>query len=104
MEQANGRKRYLPEKRVEIMKQHLLEKKALSEVCDVNGIHPTMYYRWLKELLSNAVYAFGKGKDRECQEWKNKALELEKKLARKNEVLSELMEEHVALKKSLGES
>ncbi|MBF8277893.1 MAG: Transposase, partial [Candidatus Brocadiaceae bacterium] len=29
-----------------------------------------MYYRWLKELLSNAVYAFGKGKDRECQEWK----------------------------------
>ena len=42
------------------MKQHLLEKKALSEVCDANGIHPTMYYRWLKELLSNAVYAFGK--------------------------------------------
>jgi hypothetical protein len=29
---------------------------------------------------------------------------LEEKLARKNEVLSELMEEHVALKKSLGES
>ena len=28
---------------------------------------------------------------------------LEEKLARKNEVLSELMEEHVALKKSLGE-
>ena len=51
MEEANGRKRYLPEKRVEIMKQHLLEKKALSEVCDANGIHPTMYYRWLKELL-----------------------------------------------------
>ena len=44
MEETNGRKRYLPEKRVEIMKQHLLEKKALSEVCDANGIHPTMYY------------------------------------------------------------
>ena len=102
MEQADGRKRYLPEKRAEIMKQHLLEKKTLSEVCDANGIHPTMYYRWLKELLSNAVYAFGKGKDKECQEWKNRALELEKKLARKNEGLSELMEDHVALKKSLG--
>lgn len=102
MEEVNGRRRYFPEKRAEIMKQHLLEKKALSEVCEANGIHPTMYYRWLKELLSNAVYAFGKGKDRECREWKDKALELEKKLARKNEVLSELMEEHVALKKSLG--
>jgi hypothetical protein len=29
---------------------------------------------------------------------------LEEKLTRKNEVLAELMEEHVALKKSLGES
>lgn len=84
------------------MKQHLFEKKALSEVCDANGIHPIMYYRWLKGLLSNAVYAFRKWKVKECREWKNKALELEKKLARKNEVLSELMEEHVALKKSLG--
>lgn len=32
MEQANGRKRYLPEKRAEIMKQYLLEKNALSNV------------------------------------------------------------------------
>jgi hypothetical protein len=29
---------------------------------------------------------------------------LEKRLQRKHEVLSELMEEHIALKKSLGES
>jgi len=29
--------------------------------------------------------------------------ELEKKLHKKNDVLAELMEEHVALKKSLGE-
>ena len=47
------------------MKQHLLEKKALSEVCGDNGIHSTMYYRRLKELLSNAVYAFGKGKGKD---------------------------------------
>ena len=30
MEQTNERKKYLPEKRAEIIKQHLLEKKALS--------------------------------------------------------------------------
>ena len=48
MEQVNERKKYLPEKRAEIMKQHLLEKKALSEVCDANGIHQAMYYCWLK--------------------------------------------------------
>jgi hypothetical protein len=32
-----------------------------------------------------------------------KVLKLEKKLAQKNEVLSELMEEHIALKKTPGE-
>lgn len=35
MEEANGRKRYLPETRVEIMKQHLLEKKTLSDALRV---------------------------------------------------------------------
>lgn len=103
MEKLNGRRSYSSEKKVIIIKQHLLEKKVLSDVCDTNGIHPTMYYRWLNELLSNGVYAFDKGKDKECLKWKKRALELEKKVARKNEVLSELMEEHIALKKSLGE-
>jgi len=31
MKEVSVRKRYLPEKRVEIMKQHLLEKKTLSD-------------------------------------------------------------------------
>lgn len=104
MATPNVRKRYNPEKRATILKQHLLEKKALSDVCDANDIHPTMYYRWLQELLTNAAYAFDKGQDKECRRWKKKALELEKKLSRKNEVLSELMEEHIALKKNLGEN
>lgn len=52
---------------MEIMKLHLLEKKTLSDVCDTNGIQPTIDYRWLKKLLSKAVYTFGK--DKECKEW-----------------------------------
>jgi len=53
METSNGRKRYSPEKRAIILKQYLLEKKALSDVCDENGIHPTMYYRWLKAAVTH---------------------------------------------------
>ncbi|WP_347275226.1 transposase [Candidatus Kuenenia sp.] len=51
MKEVSVRKRYLPEKRVEIMKQHLLEKKTLSDVCEAQVIHPTMYYRWQKQIL-----------------------------------------------------
>ncbi len=96
--------RFTVEEKVNILKQHLLEKKALSDLCDENNIHPTMFYRWQKELFSNATFALKNGKDKEIVRWKKKALELEEKLTRKNEVLSELMEDHVALKKSLGES
>lgn len=40
------RRRFTIEEKVTILKQHLLEKKALSDLCDENNIHPTMFYRW----------------------------------------------------------
>ncbi len=98
------RRRFTIEEKVNILKQHLLEKKALSDLCDENNIHPTMFYRWQRELFNNATSALKNDKDKESARWKKRISELEEKLTRKNEVLSELMEEHIALKKSLGES
>jgi transposase-like protein len=98
------RRRFTIEEKVNILKQHLLEKKALSDLCDENNIHPTMFYRWQKELFSNAAFALRNDKDKAAVRWKKRISELEEKLTRKNEVLSELMEEHIVLKKSLGAS
>jgi len=98
------RRRFTIEEKVTILKQHLLEKKALSDLCDENNIHPTMFYRWQKELFSNATFALKNDKDKEVVRSNRRISELEEKLTRKNEVLSELMEEHIALKKRLGES
>jgi len=98
------RRRFTIEEKVNILKQHLLEKKALSDLCDENNIHPTMFYRWQKELFNNAAFALKNGKDKENVKWEKKTIALEEKLTRKNEVLSELMEEHIALKKRLGVS
>jgi predicted RNase H-like nuclease (RuvC/YqgF family) len=64
-----------------------------------------VFYRWQKELFENAASAF-QTKERPSRqlEEKQKRIEfLEKKVQRKDEVLVELMTEHVALKKSLGE-
>jgi len=57
----------------------------------------------LKEFFENGAAAFRKESDRESRQDKERIAALEAKLEKKNEVLSELMEEHVALKKSLGE-
>ena len=62
-----------------------------------------MFYRWQKEFFENGAAAFQQ-KARPNHRAEQERIEyLEKKIQTKDEVLAELMAEHVALKKSLGE-
>ena len=93
-----------PEK-VAALKRHLVEKVPVSDLCDQLGIAPNLFYRWQKEFFDNGHTAFDNGrKTKAVEDAKDKKIELlQAKLQRKNEVLGELMEEHVRLKKELGE-
>ena len=98
------RRNFSPQDKARMLKEHLLENKPVSQICDENGLQPTVFARWKQQLFENSASAFEKKNDnREEARWQKKALKLERKLEKKNEVLSELMEEHIALKKSLGE-
>ena len=97
------RKNYTPEEKVIILKKHLLEKVAISDLCDQHALHPTVFHRWMKEFFENGALAFQKQKDSQTKALEKKVSQLEGKLSQKNEVLSELMEEHVKLKKNIGE-
>jgi transposase len=97
------RTHYTPEEKVSILRRHLVEKVPVSDLCQEQKLQPTVFYRWLKEFFENGARAFRKEGDRESQRDKQRIAALETKVGKKNEVLSELMEEHVALKKSLGE-
>lgn len=100
------RRSYSSAEKVAILKQHLLENKPVSDLCDQYGIHPTLFYRWQKELFENAHVAFEQtGRQRKAGESAKdgKIAALEGKLQQKNEVLAELMQEYVQLKKDLGE-
>ena len=99
-----GRKNYTPEEKVRILRRHLLDNVPISSVCDENNLQPTVFYRWQKQFFEGGAAAFGPGKNRRQQSAQDRRItELEEKLKRKNEVLSELMEDHVQLKKELGE-
>ena len=85
------------------IRRHLLEKEAISKLCDELGLQPTVFYRWQKEFFENGAAAF-QGKGRVDHQAEQVRIEyLEKKIQRKDEVLAELMSEHLALKKELGE-
>jgi transposase len=97
------RKRLTAQEKVAILRLHLLERTPISDLCDQHGIHPTMFYRWQKDLFENAAAALEPRTRRAHDDKDRRIAALEQKLQRKNEVLSELMEEHIKLKKGLGE-
>ena len=97
------RKSYSPEEKVRVIRKHLAEKIPVSDLCDEYGISVNTYYNWQKTFFENGAEAFrGNGKTKIEKKAKRKIAALEEKIQRKNEVLSELMEAHIALKKSLG--
>jgi len=102
------RKHLTPEQKVAIVRRHLLENVPVSDLCDEYGIHPTQYYAWQKQLFENGSSGFerraNKANQRRTQDAQAKKIsQLEEKLQKKNEVVAELLEEHVQLKKELGE-
>lgn len=101
---SKKRKYYSPEEKVQILKQHLVNGVSISDLCDQYQLQPTVFYRWQRQLFEKGAAAFEADRDREAKRLRQQVAQLEEKIARKNEVLGELMEEHVALKKSVGEA
>ena len=112
MSQAKERRHFTGPEKVAILRRHLVEKVPVSDLCEEHGLHPTVFYRWQKDLFEHAAAGFDSPNGRSRRGSAKRADDavakrmaaLEEKLRRKDEVLSELMEEHVALKKSLGEA
>ncbi len=98
------RRHFTGAQKLAILREHLIEKLALSEVCRKHDIQPTLFYLWQKKLFEDGASVFeSKAGNVHAQAAEEKKLAaIEGKLQQKNEVLAELMGEHVALKKKLG--
>ena len=103
---AKQRRTFTAQEKVAILRRHLLDGVAVSDLCDEHGLNPTVFYHWQKVFFENATATFERRKDGSARERKleqqNEALRA--KLARKDEVIGEIMADHVRLKKSLGEA
>jgi transposase-like protein len=103
---STPRRSFTPELKATILKRYLVDKTPLSDLCDEYQIQPNQIYKWQKMLFDGAPGLFerncGPRKSVNLQEQKIAALQT--KLADKNEVIAELMQDHVLLKKSLGET
>jgi transposase len=102
---SRQRRHFEGTEKVAILKRHLIDKVPVSDLCDEYDLYPNQFYGWLKEFFENGHAAFNNGrKSKAVESAKDQKIEkLEAKLQRKDAVLAELMEEHVNLKKELGE-
>jgi transposase-like protein len=114
---SRERRSFTGAEKIIILREHLIEKVPISDVCEKHGMKPTLFYQWQKKLFEDGAGVFEqsrgkpltgawsvKGKPDRRQAAETRRIEaLQAKLQQKNEVLAELMGEHVALKKTLGE-
>ena len=97
------RKNYTPSEKVAILRRHLIDRVPVSDLCDEHQLSPTLFYLWQKQFFENGPAAFErKNAPTETTHLRTIAA-LREKLQRKNEVVAELMEEHIQLKKELGD-
>ena len=96
------RKQYQPTEKVSIIRMHLIEKQSVSDLCDEYSIAPGVYYRWQKQFFDGGGKAFATTAKTAVTRLQQEVTHLEGKLARKDEVLGEVMEEYVTLKKRSG--
>jgi transposase-like protein len=97
-----------PEQKVSILRRHLVEKVPISDLCDEFQVHPTQVYTWQRQLFENAAELLERRPNkanvrRQEDAATAKIAQLETKIQQKNEVIAELLEEHVQLKKANGE-
>lgn len=103
MGKRGRRRRFSATDKVAILKRHLIGREEVSAVCEELKIHPNQFYEWQRLFFENGVKAFEADEKREEVKLRTEMERLQGKLQRKDEILAELMEAHLDLKKSLGE-
>jgi transposase len=101
-----SRRHFSAPQKAQIVRRHLSGKEPISKLADEFGLQPSQIHTWVKQVLDEAERALERpaGRPPRTEQVQAKLLEkLQAKLVKKNEVIAELMQEHVQLKKELGE-
>ena len=102
---SRTRRRFTPEQKAQIVRRHLAGKEPVSALAEEFGLQPSQIHTWVHTVLAQADKAFERSPEIvRIEKAQAQRIELlEAKLANKNEVIAELLEENVQAKKAAGE-
>jgi transposase len=94
------RKRYTAEEKMKILREVLEDGKSISQTAEKYGVHPNNVMNWRKQLIESGAQTFQiKRTDISSKAEERKVAALEDKIKHKDEVIAELAEELLVLKK-----
>jgi transposase-like protein len=94
------RKKYTAEEKIKILREVLEDGKPISQVADQYGLHPNNIFNWRKQLFEGGIKTFCiKRADISDKAEERRIAALEDKIKQKDEVIAELAEELLGLKK-----
>lgn len=98
------KKLYSSEEKAIIIREHLENKVSISELSEKYEIHPNLLYKWQKQLFEQAPQSLSRktNKDQRIATKASRRIEeLEALLQRRENLITELVQENIDLKKNL---
>lgn len=104
---SRSRRQFTTEQKVALLRRHLVDKEAVSKICEDEKLQPSLFYQWMRQAFENLGASLGPTVANETskreKELAAKTKELEARLVKKDNVIAEVTEELVKTKKELGE-
>ena len=101
MKLKKRRSNFTPEEKLAILSERLLEGVTVTELCESHDIQPSQYYNWQKQLFLNGALVFRNNQDSQTKSLEDENARLRSKITEKDEVIAEVIQEYVKLKKDL---
>lgn len=100
MSEKKKRRRWTASDKLRVVLAGLDGSVKISELCRREGINPTQYYGWKKQLLTSAAKVFADGRESKPSA---KEQRMESELRRAKDVIAEITAENLDLKKGLSD-
>ena len=99
-----AKKRFTAEKKVEILREFLENRVSVSDLAEKYGVHPNSIHQWKKQLFEGAAAVLDPKRERLKERQTANLLKYhQRKEAALNEVIAELTQDNLKLKKKNGE-
>jgi transposase-like protein len=98
------RRKFTADQKFKIIKEQMTSRTSVTEICKKYDISAGNFYKWQEKFLKAALEGFKKSDDGPTKAELRKIDEQDKKILKMQAAITDIVQENIELKKSLGDS